>query len=184
MILNAFEAKTDKRFWAKLGSVRESGWNVKVIDKSESWLMRCIYYGLGMPLWCPWFMADAATTICNRVYMPTQWIGTRFGYWAFRHELVHVEQWRRLGVMFWVLYLLPFPVGPLNLRWWFELEAYREQMRAIAEDHVLTRGRVDGIIGLFLSSGYLWMLPFPSLVRRIIFADADRFVREAKRSAT
>ena len=48
---------------------------------------------------------------------------------TFRHELVHVRQWRRWHVLFWIGYLLlPLPIGLAWCRWRFEREAYLEEL--------------------------------------------------------
>lgn len=62
-----------------------------------------------------------------------------------RHELVHVEQWRSLGVLFWIGYCLPY------FRWRFERVAYKIQI----EEGVFTPEQVADI----LWRNYLWPWP-------------------------
>lgn len=74
--------------------------------------------------WGPW--RNVWTTIGATVYYPRDRPNPpEQTDWELRHELVHVEQWRRYGVWFWISYLLlPVPIGLAWYRWRWEREAY------------------------------------------------------------
>jgi len=65
---------------------------------------------------------------------------------VIEHELVHVRQWERWGVLLWISYLfLPLPFGLAWFRWRWEREAYLGDLerrldpaeRALAVDEVV-----------------------------------------------
>jgi hypothetical protein len=116
----------------------------------------------------PWFRFSAIT-LGRTVLVQREVAGTRHGAATLRHEAVHARDFARFGVLFWLTYVLPFPVGPLSLRWFWELRAYRESLRALRELHgELRPADLAWATRQFTGRGYLWMLPFPRLVRRLL----------------
>ena len=68
------------------------------------------------------------------VFMPEELIGTDEGYRVLRHELVHVRDAWRTGLLpFAFSYLFLLPAG-LTLRAFWELRAYTETMRVEFEE--------------------------------------------------
>jgi hypothetical protein len=117
-----------------------------------------------------WFRFSAIT-LGRTVLLQRDVAGTARGAATLRHEAVHARDFARVGPLLWLTYVLPFPVGPLSLRWWWELRAYRESLRALGELHgELRPADVEWAVRQFTGRAYLWMLPFPGLVRRLLVA--------------
>jgi hypothetical protein len=126
---------------------------VKFVSKDDSRVMKLI------GLLRPDFTKTYWTTVGNTIYYPTN---VKDPYHkchsdTVKHELVHVEQYRKLSVpLFLFLYLfVPFPVFFSYFRWRFEREAYLTQIRAGA----LTENVVQA-----LWNGYLF--PWPRFLMR------------------
>jgi len=120
------------------------------------------------PVSAPWF-PFSAITLGRTVLVQRDVVGTPRGAATLLHEAVHARDFARFGILLWLTYVLPFPVGPLSLRWLWELRAYRESLRALRELHGETRpADVAWAVRQFTGRGYLWMLPFPRLVRRLL----------------
>lgn len=91
------------------------------------------------------FLKDFTTTIGNIIAFQENWDESKAGavdYITLRHELKHVDQYKRLGfgnvwlglVFFGIAYLfLPLPTCFAWFRYKFEREAYRESFRAARE---------------------------------------------------
>ena len=118
------------------------------------------------------YMEHVVTTIGRRIYVPRSW-----GSWPrehrvdiLRHELVHVAQFERWGVLpFLVAYLLlPLPIGLAWCRMRLEREAYEESIRCAwaRGGRAATDALRSRVVGQFLSAGYLWMWPFRASVAR------------------
>jgi len=121
-----------------------------------------------------WFRFSAIT-VGRTVLVQRHSAGTPRGAATLRHEAVHARDFARVGPLLWLTYFLPFPVGPLSFRWVWELRAYRESLRALAELHgELRREDVEWAVRQFTGRGYLWMLPFPRLVRRLLLDGVAR----------
>jgi hypothetical protein len=106
------------------------------------------------------------TVIITVVYMPAELLGSDEAYATLRHERVHMRDCWRSGVLpFLISYLLLLP-AVLTLRSVWEMRGYAETMRVEYEDtgevsdETLTR-----IERQFVGPAYLWMCPFPPLVR-------------------
>ena len=152
--------------------LRERG--VGLHDKTTTWHQRVLGFlllvlSLGR---ARGYMEHVVTTVGRRIYVPRSW-----GSWPreqrveiLRHELVHVAQFERWGVLpFLVAYLLlPLPVGLAWCRMRLEREAYEESIRCAFSRG--GRGATDAmreqIVGHFLGAGYLWMWPFRDDVER------------------
>jgi hypothetical protein len=74
------------------------------------------------------------TTLGRTIYYP---ISVRDPYAhpeILAHELVHVRQWERWGVLLWISYvLLPLPIGLAWFRFRWEREAYLVQIAGAAD---------------------------------------------------
>jgi len=165
------------RFDDIVAELRREFRTFRLVPKERSLLMRAIYRGLLMPLWCPDFMGSFTTVLVSRVYMPADLIGTDEGYGVLRHERVHMRDCFRTGVVPFVLsYLLLLP-AVLTLRSVWEMRGYAETMRVELEreGHVSDE-MLAHVERQFTSSNYLWMCPFPGLVRRWVRRTRDRVV--------
>lgn len=165
------------RFDDMVAELRREFRTFRLVPKERSPLMRAIYRGLLMPLWCPDFMGSFTTVLVARVYMPADLIGTDEGYGVLRHERVHMRDCFRTGVMPFVLsYLLLLP-AVLTLRSIWEMRGYAETMRVELErEGFVSEELVAHVERQFTSSNYLWMCPFPGLVRRWVRRTRDRVV--------
>jgi hypothetical protein len=147
----------------------------RLVPKERSRLMKVMYHALGMRLWCPDFLESYTTVIISVVYMPSHLIGTDAGYRVLRHERVHMRDCWRSGVLPFVcsyLFLLP-TVFTLRAVW--EMRGYAETMRIEREltGHIADE-TLQRIETQFTSSAYLWMCPFPAVVRWWIRRVRDR----------
>ena len=101
------------------------------------------------------FMDHYWTTIGRTIYMP---VGVEDPYdhpGVVEHELVHVQQYERWGILFMISYLLlPLPAGLAWFRWRWEREAYMVQIRNAADKE----SEIERVIGS-LWSGYGWPWP-------------------------
>lgn len=103
----------------------------KLKSKGDSFLMNVLSFALP---WRAWFMGRAWTTLGRTIYAPTT-VDLSQGLKAYeaivRHELVHVEQWKRWWLLMWVGYLLPLlPLPIAYFRWRIERRAYLVNIRA------------------------------------------------------
>jgi hypothetical protein len=137
-------------------------------QRAIGWLLRALTLG-GQP---PVYLERYVTTIGRTIYVTPDWearaLADRFA--TLRHELVHVEQFRRWGTVPMILaYLfLPLPVGLAWCRMRLERAAYEETLRV---RHALGgRAAVDAVrahvLLQFTSGSYAWMWPFPRAVAR------------------
>ncbi len=79
-----------------------------------------------------YFMDDYWTTIGKTIYYPTsvQPKDIYKHYDVIYHEIVHIKQWKKWGLLFSVSYmLLPVPFFFAWFRWRWEREAYMETLR-------------------------------------------------------
>ncbi|MFK7740400.1 MAG: hypothetical protein AB8H80_08750 [Planctomycetota bacterium] len=130
---------------------------VQIRAKSSSRIMR----------WCarfarlfgnPRFQSHFWTTLGRTIYYPTlvddPWRHPR----VLRHELVHVRQWQRWGLLFWISYLLlPLPVGLAWCRWRWEREAYLEDLAQAANVDMAMEHIVQS---LWRNYGWAWPRPW------------------------
>lgn len=137
------------------------------------------------------YLTDYVTTLGHTIYVPSGWedVPALRRYVVLRHEVVHVRQFERWGVVGMVLLygLLPLPVGLAWGRARLEWEAYAETLRATAEVEGLDAARDgrlhDEIVARFTGPDYAWMWPFPARVRAWIAAcvtDIERGGRNAR----
>lgn len=158
------------RYEALLDDIRREFPRFRVVCKDRSWLQRAIHCGLvavtlgGMRR----YLSSYQTTIGMTVYVTGDWDRRHADerYVTMRHELVHLRQFQRYGLLgMAVLYLLlPLPMGLAYFRARLEMEAYEETIRAAAALHGLAHVRAAGfrghIVSQFLGPSYGWMWPF------------------------
>jgi hypothetical protein len=147
---------------------------VRMVSKKDVWhqrlialLLRVLTLG-GQSL----YLVRYVTTIGRTIYLTPDWeersIEDR--YMTLRHELVHVEQFRRFGLipMAFAYLLVPLPLGFAWCRMVLEREAYEETVRAAFEmgGREATDELREHVIRQFTSAAYGWMWPFPKNVAR------------------
>ena len=137
-----------------------------------AWLVRLVTFGGNRT-----FLTQYLTTIGPVIGVPVGW-DPKLPQHApvIAHELVHVEQYRKLGigsawvgvVLFGLLYLLlPLPMGLAYFRWRFEREAYArgftlelEQAKVQGDDALTLRGYlIDFGTEQLSGSAYGWAWP-------------------------
>jgi hypothetical protein len=118
---------------------------------------------------------DYTTTICNTVYMAKSKIGTIAGADVLWHEAEHVGQWKRWNVIYYLSYFLLLPLV-FTVRAYWEWQAYRiDLLREKQLTRTISQRTEDKIVRVFCGVGYLWMFPFPGLLRRWV-----RSIREGR----
>jgi len=136
-------------------ALRERG--VRLVPKGDSRLMRAaglLLLGIGNRE----FMQRYWTTLAHTVYYPAS-VGDPLAHPdILEHELVHVRQWERWGVLLWISYLLlPLPFGLAFFRWYWEREAYLVQLLR-APDQPREIARV--VDALWFGYGWPWPRPW------------------------
>lgn len=112
------------------------------------------------------FMSGFVTTIGKTIYAPNDWEESLSSAITLRHEMVHLEQQRRMGtLLFSLTYLFwPLPAVLALGRRDLEAEAYEETMLGWAEDRgisiLYSDDFRDRILKHFLGASYFWMFPF------------------------
>lgn len=153
--------------------------NVRIVRKSGVWHQRAIHQLLRVVTLGAQssYLGSYVTTLWHTIYVTDDWDARPIEdrYATLRHELVHVRQFERWGVLMAVSYLLlPLPLGLAWFRMRFEREAYEETLRVWHE----LGGRAAAerlrahVIAQFTSGAYGWMWPFPRAMGRWF----DRFV--------
>lgn len=143
-----------------------------VVDKSKSKFMAV----LGKILFFnPDFMTRYVTTIGRTIYCPNGKISPT----TLEHELQHVRDYDRWGLLFALSYLLALPTG-WTMRAYWERKAYAITIRkAFAEDPA----RVESpeyrawIVRIFTGPDYFWM----SWSKKSVEKWFDNVVAEVKR---
>lgn len=104
-------------------------------------------------------------------------------YSTLRHEAVHLRDARRFPVFFQLSYLLLLPTG-LTLRAWWEWRAYTETLRVELELHgrIYEQTLIE-IAACFTGPDYLFMWPFPRVVKARLRRLAARLTAEARATA-
>ncbi len=178
-ILKLVPPHEESRFDRLLAQAQAEYRLLRVLPKRRSLLMRVIYRASLMPLWNPTFLDDYTTTLFFWVFMPEELIGTDEGYRVLRHELVHVRDAWRTGLLpFAFSYLFLLPAG-LTLRAFWELRAYTETMRVEFEGTgAIADSTLEAIAEQFTGPAYLWMLPFPRWVRRLLEKRRAKIIRQ------
>jgi hypothetical protein len=152
---------------------------VRIVPKAGVWHQRAIHQLLRVvTLGAQSHYLDRyVTTLWHTIYVCDDWEARPIEerYATLRHELVHVRQFERWGVLMAIAYLLlPLPLGLAWFRMRLEREAYEETLRVWHE--LGGRGAAERlrehVIRQFTSGAYGWMWPFPRAMGRWF----DRFV--------
>jgi len=118
------------------------------------------------------YLARYVTTIGRTIYLTPDWHARAVEdrWMTLRHERVHLDQFRRYGLvpMAIAYLLLPFPVGLAWCRMALERAAYAETVRCAFElgGRAATDRLRAHVIAQFTSGSYGWMWPFPRAVAR------------------
>jgi hypothetical protein len=138
------------------------GKDYRIVKKEDSRLMRVIEKLL---FFNPMFMREYITTIGTTIYAPGGEIDPK----VLAHELVHVADYKRWGILFSLSYLL-FPLPAVfTMRAYWEKRGYAETIRqwyALNPNYPKTPQFRDWIISQFTSSMYLFMCPFRKHMER------------------
>jgi hypothetical protein len=141
---------------------------VRLVSKADSRLMRAaalLLRGIGQRDFNERFW----TTVGRTVYYPTCVEDPLAHPDVLEHELVHVRQWQRWGVLMWLSYLcLPLPFGLAWFRFRWEREAYLVQIARAAD----REQEIERIVQV-LWHGYGWPWPRP-LMRKWFREHAPR----------
>ena len=171
----------------------------EIVEKENSRLMRLLSFLL---FFNKKFMTDFTTTIYPKVYFPKSILSSgdpirRIIILA--HEYVHLNDRKRLGILFNILYLAPQIFAPLALlaiwfsnlwllfllcllpipsigRAYFEYKAYK---MSIFIFHYFI-GKIPDLnyyTNQFVSSNYYWMMPF----RKLIYNNFSEFAIKLKK---
>lgn len=156
----------------------------KIVKKSGNSLMKVIDVFLKIVTFGSMntFMNSFITTIGNTVYVPDDWdeFKESSSMGILRHERIHMRQAKRYTrVLFSFLYLfVPLPMFFAWFRAKFEMEAYEETMKAVAEYDGIERLAdpkfKEFIVQQFIGSSYAWMLPSRKTVERWYEKTAER----------
>jgi hypothetical protein len=171
-----------ERFERIVAELRSEFRTFRLLPKERSRLMRLVYHALLMRLWCPDFLTRYTTVIISWVYLPEDLMGTDAAYRVLRHERVHLRDCFRSGVLPFVLsYLFLLPAG-LTCRALWEMRGYTETLRVELEDTGrISAATLDHVERQFTGSSYLFMCPFPGLVRRWLRRVVARLESERRR---
>ncbi len=158
---------------------------VRLVDKRAAWLQRAIDRALRLLSLgrMDRYLSSYVTTIGRTIYVPAGWEGwpIEARVEILRHELVHVAQFERYGLLPMAIayLLLPLPVGLAWCRMRLEREAFEETLRAAHE-----RGGREAVEALrgeivrrFTGPDYLWMWPFPGGLHRWFDRTLGRLLR-------
>jgi len=163
----------------------------KLVKKSDSLLMKIfniffLIFSFGSN---KVFMTHVTTTIGYTVYIPSRWLSMS----AFsrveilNHEAVHMTQRKKIGFLFFFLYLLfPLPIFFAYYRTKFEKEAYAESLRQMVKYYgieVLDDPKLkSSMVSHFTSGQYLWMWILKSSIEtwfdQTVQSLKDNFVEE------
>ncbi len=147
---------------------------VRLIEKDRVWHQRAIHYLLCIATFGAQrrYLDSYVTTIGESIYLTPDWERRplRDRYATLRHEQVHVQQFRRWGLLPMAIayLLLPLPMGLSWCRMRLEREAYAETVRAHFElgGRAATDALRAHVIEQFTSGSYGWMWPFPRAIAR------------------
>jgi hypothetical protein len=163
-----------------LSELRERRRPVRIVPKRAHWHQRAAAGALWLLTLGGQnkYLSHYVTTLGHTIYVPDdfdQWPPDR-AWQVLRHELVHVRQFERYGIVAMTLLYGLFPL-PAFVAWgraWLEWEAYRETLRAMAEIHGMEAAKApalhDTIVARFTGPDYAYMWPFPRTVRGWIHA--------------
>jgi hypothetical protein len=163
--------------------------DLRLIRKADSTFMRVLDVLLRIVTFNQQkqFLTRYTTTIGWTIYTPDTWESRSEAsrIITVRHELVHFRQQKRYSrFLFGLLYLLVY--FPVLLAWFrkkFEMEAYEESMRAIAQIHgpdALRNADRERVVEHFTGPDYAWCWPFRRSVEKWYDETRDRVLAEAE----
>ena len=161
----------------------------KIVAKKSSRMMRSIDRFLRLITFgkATRFMTSFITTIGTTMYVPDMWEqhSEMTKYEIVSHELIHMRQAKRWGmVLFALLYIfLPVPLGWAWFRTKFEMEAYEESLRVIGErkgaagldDPELRKWMID----IFCGPDYGWMMARRTYVSKWFDSTIERLKKNS-----
>jgi len=127
------------------------------------------------------YLDGYVTTLGQRIYVPDDWdrLSPGYRYCTMRHEVIHVEQFRRFTWpgMFLLYILLPLPMG-FSGRRFIELPAYKESLTATwqvyGEEKARSELELNSIVRQFTGPAYAWMWLNGSAIRKALKGHLDR----------
>jgi hypothetical protein len=168
-------------------SARLAQQGVRVLRKrecrSQRWIdraLRVVTFGAMRT-----YMSEYVTTIGTTIYLPDRWEQVPPGrrWETLEHELVHVRQFERYGLLGMAVryLLLPAPMGLAWCRARLEWEAYAVTLRCVAELEGIEAARSaalhDEIVRRFTGPDYGYMWPFEATIRRWIERELQSIAR-------
>lgn len=163
---------TDEKMAELVKQLDELG--VRIVGKRAVWHQRAAHWLLVALTFGGQrrYLDDYVTTIGRTIYVNDGWDQRSLEdrYATLRHELVHVRQFLRFGVvpMAIAYLLLPLPLGLAWCRMRLEREAYEESIRVVYElGGVGATARLrPHVVRQFVSGSYGWMWPFRASIER------------------
>ncbi len=157
----------------------------RIAYKDESSVQRTL--GALVRLWNPRYLSDYTTVLGRTVWLPSRaWRAAqspRALYLLLRHEAVHLHDMRRFPGVFQLSYALLLP-AVVTLRAYWELRAYDESVRAVVElDGHVEDAYLEHIVSRFTGPDYLFMFPFPGVLRRHLRRVAAEATKDLRRKA-
>jgi hypothetical protein len=151
---------------------RQLALGIRIRRKDQVWHQRAIHHLLRLATLGGQrrYLSHYVTTIGETVYVTPDWEARSLAdrYATLRHERVHLEQFRRYGLVpMAIAYLfLPLPFGLAWCRMRLEREAYEETIRVHHELGTIGGQLRTHVIDQFATGSYGWMWPFPRAVGR------------------
>jgi hypothetical protein len=151
---------------------RQLAFGMRIRRKDQVWHQRAIHHVLRLVTLGGQgrYLSHYVTTIGDTVYVTPDWEARSLAdrYATLRHERVHLEQFRRYGLLPMAIayLLLPLPFGLAWCRMRLERQAYEETIRVHHELGTLDENLRAHVMKQFVSGSYGWMWPFPRKVAR------------------
>lgn len=161
--------------------------DVRLVSKSEHAPTRTIalvYFlfnlvGLVFPSIRSRFFGNFFTVIGNYILFPDTYDVdlnlpiSNSEYFVLRHEIIHLRQKKKWGILFEISYLMFLPTL-FTMRAYWEFEAYRESMQArydVFGD--ISDNYIEFVVDRFSDPMYLFMFPIRPLVRLLLYRAAE-----------
>lgn len=111
----------------------------------------------------------AGTTVGYTIYLANEYFGNDRGAEALKHERIHVLDYQKWGILFYLSYFFLLPVV-FTMRAYWEWRGYKEDLKAVHEQYkdwwdkkyydYITDYYCQWVAGQFSGPGYLFMFPF------------------------
>lgn len=131
----------------------------KLVNKSQSKFMKLLSYLL---FFNKDFMSGYITTVGRTIYAPRGFIDKI----TLAHELVHVADYNKYGILFYLSYLFCLP-AVWTMRSFWEKRAYRVTIQLTYQEaprDAMSAEFKEWICSQFTGSNYLYMNPFKKSV--------------------